>query len=695
MPVRAVSLLLAVAAAPSASAADAHPVVKVVDLLKKLSAQAVAEGRTEEASFSKFQYWCKTSTADLGSAITEEKATIDELGSSIDGYKQESTALTGQVKELEGEILSMQASAKTADDKDKARTKLYTTTKTDIKATIKSLDDAVKALSEASKTDSKLLQEGAQTSIRQALALLATKATDAQRSVLVDFVAASADPKATGDLKTHTKKYSFKSDNVIDLLKELNLKFQDDLTTADTEETAAANAFALEKQARDASEAAGTKSKNQKGASLTDTQGSLAEAEGSQKDQKEDLAADSKTLSTTNQACASKSREWEERSKTRSHEIEAIGMAVKILGKVTGVQTEAPANPVLPNSPVKFLQVVDPKARAVQLLRATAQVTHSKALERLALEVSTHLTGPFDKVNGMVQKMIFRLMSEQTNEDKHKAWCDIELEKSATSTSDKQDKIKEIVAKIDESTAKVAALTGDITDADKMVADITAYMAEATEIRTAGKHENTVAVKDAKSAQVAIANAVAVMQDFYKAAGAALVQKSSAPVKLPDDPKLWDSSYSPVADTKDPKTAVVSILEKIAVDFSKMEAETKAQEVTDQKKFDEQMTAHKVEKARRTQESEMKLQEKKRKVSKITALTSTKKNTNSELDAVKQYSKDLQPACVQGDSTFADRKAARAQEIKALKDAQVMLQEAFKEKPASKFLQVRSHSNLA
>jgi len=688
MSLRTIAIAMAMAMAV-ASAGD-HPVTKVVDLLKKLSDQAVEEGKTEEVSFSKFKYWCSTSKSELAKAIEEEKATIDELKSSIEGLKQEKTALEDQVKELEGEIADLQAAAKSAKEKDEKRNKLYQDEKKDLQATVKAVGDAITALQEASKTDS-LLQ--AQNSVRQVLALLATRVTDKQRGELVNFagIADLADPKAMGDLKKHTKKYSFKSDNVIDLLKELQLKFKDDLTAADAEETAGANAYALEKAARDGAEAAATKSKTQKSETLADVKSSLSEAEGNLKDEEADLKADSGTMDSTSQACSTKAREWEQRSETRAQEIEAIAMAIKILGKVTGVRTEAPNNPIPPASPIKFLQILDPKAQAVQLLRSTAQVVHSKALERLALEVSTHLTGPFDKVNDMIQKMVFRLMSEQTDEDKHKAWCDLELEKTKTSETDKTDKIKELGTKIEEANAKVAKLTGDITDADKMVADITAFMEEATEIRNAGKQENKIAVKDAAQAQTAIANAVAVLSDFYKSSGKMFIQKSSAPVKLPEDPALWDSSYTGVADPKKADTGVIAILEKIAADFSKMEAETKAQEVEDQKKYDDQMKAHKVEKARRQQESDAKLQEKKRKGAKIQQLTGQKKNTNDELDAVKQYSKDLQPACVDGDSSYDDRKAARAKEIKALKDAQVLLQDAFKAKKAANFLEVKPH----
>ena len=43
----------------------------------------------------------------------------------------------------------------------------------------------------------------------------------------------------------------------------------------------------------------------------------------------------------------------------------------------------------------------DGRVQAVALLKAAAQDAHSKALERLAVEVAAHLNGPFDQVNNM------------------------------------------------------------------------------------------------------------------------------------------------------------------------------------------------------------------------------------------------------------------------------------------------------
>merc|ERR1719324_2056160 len=222
----------------------------------------------------------------------------------------------------------------------------------------------------------------------------------------------------------------------------------------------------------------------------------------------------------------------------------------------------------------------------------------------------------------------------------------------------------------------------DIKDADDMVAAITAHVAEATEIRKIGKEENALAVKDAEEAQAAIANAVAVLEAFYKDSG--MVPKEpweflqqASPAELPANPETWDAAYTGVADPNEQPAGIVSVLKEVASDFAKMEADTNAQEAMDQKAFDEMAKESAIEKSRRIKEAEMKTQEKKRLVDKIEAMTKQRKHVSDELEAVVQYLKDLRPACVEGDSTYEDRKAARTKEIEALREAQGILADAF------------------
>merc|ERR1719172_344790 len=305
----------------------------------------------------------------------------------------------------------------------------------------------------------------------------------------------------------------------------------------------------------------------------------------------------------------------------------------------------------------------------MNLLKQVATKAHSKALEKLASEIATY-DGPFDKIKQMIQKMIFRLMAEQKDEDDHKNWCDLELEKTNSSKINKEDKIEALSAKIDDAQATIQKLLEDIKAANEMIADIDAHVAEGTEIREIGKKENALALADAESAQKAVANAVSVLRDFYKNSGE--VPKEpweflQGPVELPENPATWDSSYTGVADPTAQPDGIISVMEEVASDFAKMEAETKAQEEADQKAYDDEMSELAIEKATRKKES-------KRLTDKVEAMTKTKKHVGDELYATEQYMKDLQPACVNGDSTYEDRKAARSKEIDALQQAQGILE---------------------
>merc|ERR1719453_2719213 len=236
--------------------------------------------------------------------------------------------------------------------------------------------------------------------------------------------------------------------------------------------------------------------------------------------------------------------------------------------------------------------------KAVVLPKDAAHVAHSKALERLAVEVAAHLNGPFDQVNNMIQKMIFRLMDEQKKEDEHKDWCDQEIKKTEVMKKDKEDKIADLKADIEVETGKIADLTAEIKDANQMISDIVAFVNEATEIRNTGKKENAAAIKDSKDAQKSVTNAIAVLTAFYKDSGEIekepweFIQK---PVNLGKKPSTWDAGYTGVADPDKKGSGIISILEGVLSEFSKMEADTKAQEATDQKDFEQAMKDNAIE----------------------------------------------------------------------------------------------------
>merc|ERR1719498_2100587 len=154
---------------------------------------------------------------------------------------------------------------------------------------------------------------------------------------------------------------------------------------------------------------------------------------------------------------------------------------------------------------ISFLQVEDPKTKAVNLSKKAATSAHSKALSKLAQEISSY-DGPFDKIKQMIQKMIFRLMSEQKDEDDHKNWCDLETEKSTESKDDKKEKIDVFKAKISEHDAAIKNLVEKIAENNDKSAEITSYMETETELRNDNHADIVATIKDSQDAQAALTN---------------------------------------------------------------------------------------------------------------------------------------------------------------------------------------------
>jgi len=693
---------------------DEHPVEKVISLLEGLIEQVKTEYQAEEQLFAEFSTWCKTSINTLDKSITEGKENIASLEAQIESKTKEVEILTNDIKILGEEIVKYEAEGAEADKIREEAAGLYAEADADYESTIGAIGDAITGLEDAkSATDAGFIQKKLAALVQ--LPLVLEQLSDKQ----VQALAGSEEPTEkyedvfAGGVPEKT--YSFKSNNVVDLLKELKTKFEDDRVEATKSETNSINEYTLAKDARDATIEAAKATKGEKESLLGETEGILAEAKADLESAQSDLAADTENLDGTTKNCNMKKSEWAERSAIRENEQKALKKAIEILAKASGVRTEAPENPTLPPPPVEaeeeatFLQgkpgkamkaqalaaakaaaagsPQDPKARAVQLLRKQAHASHSKKYAQFAEQVAAALTGPFSEIDNMIQKMIFRLKAEQTDEDEHKHWCDIETSSTNSSIDDKKGKISTLELKIENGNAKAAQLMEEAKAAAEFAAKLDEHMAESTEIRNTGKEENQKAIADAKKAQDALAKAIAVLDKFYKDSG--MVAKESwellqtkgkrQPVELPAEPSTWDASYTGVADPTNQPDGILTVLKTISADFAQMEADTKAQEEMDKKAYDEDMKESKIEKARRAKESEMKEAEKKRVLDKVSADESRMKSVNNELGAAEQYMKDLGPACLEGDSTYEARKADRDAEISALKEAQVILADAFKE----------------
>merc|ERR1719375_783161 len=262
------------------------------------------------------------------------------------------------------------------------------------------------------------------------------------------------------------------------------------------------------------------------------------------------------------------------------------------------------------------------------------------------------------------------------------------------SKDDKDEKVTMLKKKIAEEDAAIKKLVKAITENNDKAAQLTKYMEEETELRNENHEECMATIKDAQDAQAAVTQATQVLKDFYKESGMIAKEpweflqvssrrvqiKSHRGVDLPDSPDTWDSSYTGAADPENGADGVLSILDGVMEKFSTMEADAKVQDETDQKNYDKDMQAKKIESAETEQDTQMKTNKKESLQGKLEGNQEQLKHVTGEFDAVVTYLKDLQPACGEGDSSYEDRKKARSDEITALRKAQTILEDAFRAK---------------
>merc|ERR1719253_330226 len=150
--------LLCLLAGANAGTAD-HPIAKVVKLIEGLKEKAIAQGKDEEVAYTKFEYWCSTSIAELQDAIADEKEKIEELEDKIAGLNKKKETLEKEIETLEEELGDLEASAKKAKEQRKEEADLYDKANKDLESTIKAVAECIKALEGAeSKTEALLAQ---------------------------------------------------------------------------------------------------------------------------------------------------------------------------------------------------------------------------------------------------------------------------------------------------------------------------------------------------------------------------------------------------------------------------------------------------------------------------------------------------------------------------------------------------------
>merc|ERR1719502_2146608 len=189
------------------------------------------------------------------------------------------------------------------------------------------------------------------------------------------------------------------------------------------------------------------------------------------------------------------------------------------------------------------------------------------------------------------------------------------------------------------------------------------------QLRLTQKAKNEQTIEDAKESQEAVANALAVLRDFYaKSATATALVQTQGPAD--DAPATFDSAYT---GQQGESTGVIGMLEVIESDFARLQTSTEAAEEEANNEYRNFMNDSKEDKALKETEIEHKSN---KRTTTEELLVSTKRSleqTQAELDAALQYYDKLKPDCVDSGMSYEERVKRRKEEIESLQDAYKIL----------------------
>jgi len=636
----------------------------VIELLDDLKGKVEADLANEEKMMEEYTTWCDEEANEKEDAITSSKRTVKDLEATILDAQATIQTLTSKVGELTGKISASEGDLKKATSIRENEQKDFTAAEKELVETVDSLSRATSVL----KKNLGFLQSG---KAAQNLGLMASglqKIVEAswvnahQKAVLQSLLQASSgdsDEDLSLQPQATTEAYQSQSGGILDTIADMQEKAEESLSNTRQEDMNAGHAFQMLKQGLEDELSVMNKQLSEATLGRSSTEEELHGAEEELASTRKTLAADEKYLAETKQACAQKASDWAMRQKSASEETAAIEKAKGILSD--GVKVFLQTSRSMTTTRALSIES-DLRVQVVRVLRSLSKKFNSFGLVQLSARAKSD---PFGKIRGLVETMITRLEKEAAEEATQKAFCDEETSESKAKQADLTGKLDKTSARMEKAEADKVMLKEAITTLESELAEMAAAQSEATKIRQEEHAEYLKSSKDFKDSATAVAKAMEVLNEYYNSAS--LIQLSThtrrAGSKQPD----FGGAKSDVGST------IVSVLEMAESDFTQMLAEAEAAESEASSSHDKLVQSNAVTKATKEADAKGKQSEVKNLEVAIGNYKEDKATTGSELDAVLTYLDKLKPQCETKVVSYAEKKAAREQEIDGLKEALTIL----------------------
>jgi len=678
--VAAVVALVALTAFAPASASDASPIEKILEMISDLQAKIIKEGEDAQKTYDSFAEWCEDKSTDLAFEIKTGKADVAESKAIIEEETSTIGALETRIEELSNDIQTDEADLEAAT---KIRKKEEADFSAEEKELLQVIDMLERATSIISKGGASMLQVKNAASITDALSVMvqasALSSADASRlTTLVQTQQSNSDADSDSDAEAGAPAaaaYESHSGGIVGTLEGLTEKAETQLEKArKTEKTAVQNYQMLKQSLTDAIKfAEKDMDKAKKGKSESEEK--KATAEGALEASSKDLAEDVSSKSTLHQDCMSAAEEFELSTKSRGEELKALATAKKVIQETTG----GAAGQTYELNQVSLLQVASneelAKVAAVKHVREVAKQTKSTALAQLASRLSSAMRigeaageDPFAKVKGLITDMISTLESEAEEDASQKAYCDKEMSETQAKHDDLTTKSGELSTKIDQDKASSKKLKEEVATLQNELAKMAKAKAEAEKLRTEEKAAYDKNSAEMKQGIKGVQLALKVLKEYYA---------------------KGDKGSSEGAGS-----GIIGLLEVCESDFSKGLAEMTAEEETAVAEYEAYLKEDEVATVTKQQDVKYKTKEAAGLDKAAAELSTDLTSVTDELTAVTSALDKLKEMCVAKAEPYEERKKRREAEIKGLKEALEILEgeTAFIQKASKRTLRgVRAH----
>merc|ERR1719247_3304235 len=504
------------------------------------------------------------------------------------------------------------------------------------------------------------------------------------------------------------------SAQILGILQQMRDNFKEDLAASTKSEEDSAKTYDELKSVKEKQIAALTSELREKESRVSSQKAVLAETKENHEDATAALAADETYIAELKQSCKDKSAEFDQNTRDRNIEIQAIGEAVKILNEDSALDLFKKTVPQ-PMEPPSFVQVKDRKqtlrrlAEAMQRAAKVLPAGEFAGVQLVQLQLLQAEPDQFGPVKKMITDMVASLQKEQKDDSAQRDFCNKALPQSAVDKAAIQQGMDDKSRSMDEMKTEVTSLADKITGMTAEIAELDAAVQASTEQR---KEENAFhtqsmsevamamqllnkakgklsAVYEAKEGEPALIEirrsdsrddpdsqmnamlgipAVSFLQ--VDAVATSLLQQSLQALQSPPPPAPESSSY-------DKKTGagmgIMALMSNLISDLKVEQQRAQSEEAAAQKNYEEGLKDSQASREATSKEVVAMQSQKAMLEEKIHEAKASHRTLEGEMSSMKQKIASLHEECDFIVANFELRQRARAQEVEAMQNSIAIL----------------------